>query len=98
MGGQSQVEALFGNMKLKNPILKEYRVFKISVIPPSGKELLYFVNDVNQKTNHHKVVNVGAAEESVLVFNVEKSTHGFEFKGLNKIVDLSKIILIFIPK
>jgi len=34
-------------MKLKNPILKEYRVFKISVRPPSGKELLYFVSNEN---------------------------------------------------
>jgi len=62
-------------MKFKNPILKEYRVFKISVIPPSGKELLYFVNDVDQKSNHQKIVDILSSQKRVLVFDVKKTTH-----------------------
>lgn len=62
-------------MKLKNPILKEYRVFKISVRPPAGKALLYFVDDVDQKSNHQKIVDILSSQKCVLVFDVKKTTH-----------------------
>ena len=50
-------------MKLKNPILKEYRVFKVSVRPPAGKALLYFVDDVDQKSNHQKIVDILSSQK-----------------------------------
>jgi hypothetical protein len=66
--------------------------FRKSVAKPS---LLYFVDNVNEQTNHKQVMRILSKQERVLIFDVKKTTHRYFFK-VNKFLWTIKDTLILI--